>query len=433
MIGNVTRTANSRYARLLIAAGCLSLAGCALPSETGARPETTVHQPPGHTPAPSPDVEPGPPPRDAANAAFWWRIDNPPPDPLQPPYSWYRPLARLPGRPQSFLPHAGDRKTIASTALAAAERIAAEADSDALLIVHRGKVQLERYYRGDATTRFSSHSLAKTLNALAIGVAIRLGHISNVDEPASRWLHEWPDSSRAEIRLRDLLTMSGGFDTPQSTDPGSRFVQVYYGADIGELVRHAAPSAPPGTRYAYDNYNNHALGLVIERTTRQSYLDFLSRHIWQPIGADDAEMLLDRPGGRAYANCCLWATPRDWLRVGLLLLDDGRWRGNRVLPAGWVDQMTTQSAANRHFGFQVFLGSAWLDPKVNRRMARLQGTLAPAATERLFYLIGAGDLQLMVVPDARLVFLRVGKGSASWRDHRLVNALLAGISDPISP
>jgi hypothetical protein len=109
------------------------------------------------------------------------------------------------------------------------------------------------------------------------------------------------------------------------------------------------------------------------------------------------------------------------------MLDDGRWQGRRVLPAGWVARLTEPSSPNAHFGYQVFLGRAWLDPAINRRAAAPGFTGRPASTEHLFYLSGAGNLQLMIVPEAQLVYLRVGGPSPAWHDEALVNALLAGI------
>jgi CubicO group peptidase (beta-lactamase class C family) len=155
--------------------------------------------------------------------------------------------------------------------------MAGDSDSAALLVAHRGVVQLERYFHGDATTTFSSHSMAKTLNALLIGIAISRGEIPSVDASASRWLTEWRNDALSGIRIRDLLTMSGGFDTPQNLDPGSRSLQAFYGSDVLELLRLAAPSAAPGVRYAYDN--NHALGVILERASGRRYSQYLQERL----------------------------------------------------------------------------------------------------------------------------------------------------------
>ncbi len=383
-------------------------------------PTTTTRS----TPAPAPA-----PPRDAANASFWQRWDNIGADPLHSPYEWYQPKAKLAGAPQRWLPEArnADRVFSART-LDAAAQYAEHTNGQALIVLQGGKVQLERYFGGaTADTLFSSHSMARTLNALAVGIAIAAGRIGSVDDPVSKYLPEWNDATRAAITIRHLLTMSSGFQTPPSREPGSAYSQSYYAADIARLTREAQPDVPPGSTWAYDNFNNLALALVLERATGQRYRDFLEQRLWQPLGASDAEMMLDREGGRVFPFCCLWSRPRDWARLGQLLLDRGRVGGRAVVPGDWVDAMAQPSATTPNFGYQVFVGSAWMNPVTNRRATRLGDTNAPALTENLYYASGAGNLLLMVVPERQLVILRVGKESPAWRDQTIPNLLLANL------
>jgi len=372
---------------------------------------------------------PPPPPRDAANAAFWWRIDNPSPNPIDSPYAFYQPLVKLAGAPGPFLPTAATGKTtVPAQALDEAAQFVQASKGKALIVVHRGVVQTERYFDGtDADTAFSAHSMAKTLGAAAVGVAMREGHIKSLDQPASTWLTEWKDPARAGITVRQLLTMSGGFRNQPSKELGSHYIQLHYGADVEAIVREAPVAYAPGTDFAWDNDNSHALGLVIERATGQRYLDYVASRIWQPLGASDAEQLLDRPGGRAMAYCCVWSKPRDWVRVGQMLLDGGSWQGKRVLDESFVRALRSPSAANPLFGYQVNVGPAWQDPRLNRR-ALEQGDDKVAAVEPdMFYMSGVGGLQVVMVPSEQLVILRVGKGSPAWRDHVLPNLLVKAL------
>ncbi|MFG6441553.1 serine hydrolase domain-containing protein [Roseateles sp. LKC17W] len=372
---------------------------------------------------------PPPPPRDAANASFWWRIDNPATNPLDAPYSAYRPLAPLKGAPGPFLPAAEPgRTTVPAAALDDAASFVESSNGRALIVVHRGVVQLERYFHGaDATQDFSAHSMSKTLGALAVGVALREGHIRSVDQPASTWLTEWRDPARSGITVKHLLTMSGGFRNLPSKDLGSHYIQLHYGSDVEAVVRDAPLAYAPGTDFAWDNDNSHALGLVIERATGGRYLDYVASRLWQPLGASDGEQLLDREGGRAMAYCCIWSKPRDWVRVGQMLLDGGVWQGRRLLDEGFVRALRSPSPANPNFGYQVNVGAAWQDPRLNRRARELGEDKVPAVESELFYLSGVGGLQLIVVPSEQLVILRVGKASPAWREHVLANLLVGSL------
>jgi CubicO group peptidase (beta-lactamase class C family) len=91
--------------------------------------------------------------------------------------------------------------------------------------------------------------------------------------------------------------MSSGIPTKFSTDPASPFMQSYYGASVERIVANAPLVAEPGKAFFYDNHNNHAISLIIERVAKTSYLSFVSQNIWRPLGASDANMMLDHPGG----------------------------------------------------------------------------------------------------------------------------------------
>lgn len=375
-----------------------------------------------------------PPPRDALNASFWQRIDNPAPDPISPPRAWYRPLTAIPGAAGPFLGAAAPgRTTVPAQALEEASQFAEATGSYGLIVVHRGVVQLERYY-GDhgAASQFSSHSMAKTLAALAVGAALAEGRIASLDQPASTWLTEWRDPGRQAITVRQLLEMSSGLRTPFASEPGSHYIQQHYGADIEAIVRDAVPAQPPGQGFAFDQDNAHALNLVIERATGQPYHRYLAQRIWQPLGAADAEIVLDRDGGRAYAYCCVWALPRDWVRVGQMLLDGGRWQGRQIVPATYVQEMFKPSAANPHAGLQLLRGAAWLDPQVNRLLDKMRPTLTGSVADDLVYATGLGQI-LALVPSEQLLILRVGKFTMSWRDQVLPNLLVAALRQARQP
>jgi CubicO group peptidase (beta-lactamase class C family) len=377
--------------------------------------------------ATQPQVLP-PPPRDEKNASFWHRIDFPPPVPIFPPDDWYSPLTPLEGRPGPFIEVAKPAKVAFSArTIEQATNYADLAAGDALLVARDGVLQLEHYADGKPGSdahRFSTHSMTRGLGALAIGILVDRKVIKSIDDSASVYIREWRDDPRKAITIRQLLEMSSGIKADFNTDPGSAYMQAYYGADVEQIVAHAPLVNAPGTTYFFDSHNNHAIGLIVERASGLPYQEFVSRNIWQKLGAADAQMMLDRPGGRVMAFCCTLVTPRDWLRVGELLRDGGSWRGQRIVSAAWVREMRKPSAANAHYGLQLFLGSAWMDGGINGRYAKQKDTLEPIHSEQAFYLTGAGDINLMVVPEQKLTILRTGHPSADFRFHVLPNLLI---------
>ncbi len=371
-------------------------------------------------------------PRDEANASFWNRLDTVGADPLFPALSWYQPLGVLRGAPGPFIPLAneGDQSFSPQT-IDEVTSFADATNGDALLVAHDGVLQIEHYTPGGSDTPthdFSAHSMSRVLGAVAIGILIDRGLIPSVDVPASTYLPEWRNDARRTITIRELLTMSSGIQAKFTTDPASPYMQSYYGADVERIVANAPLVAEPGKTFFYDNHNNHALSLIIERVSKTPYITFVSRNIWRPLGASDAHVMLDHPGGRAMAYCCTIVTPRDWLRVGEMLRMGGIWNHRRIVSAAWVSQMRQPSAANPNFGFQLFLGSAWMNPEINRQLAKQQATLEPIHANEAFYVSGAGDINLMVIPEQKLTILRTGRASPYWRFHVIPNVLIDSLS-----
>ena len=254
-----------------------------------------------------------------------------------------------------------------------------------LLVARGDTILVERYqYAQHDRHRFMSWSMAKTVTAMLIGLAIAEGRIRSVDDPAAVYVPALADTEYGRTSLRHLLQMSSGV----------RFVEEYTGKDdvarlsagtygqIGsggvEAVRQFnVRAAPPGTKFYYASVETQVLGLVIRHAVGRTLADYLQEKIWEPIGAEaDATWLIDRSGQEA-AYCCINAVLRDYARLGLLLAHDGNWRGRKIIPAAWITEATIvrpdqpQPSAGG-YGYQVWLLGG------ERRMFALRGVRGQA-------------------------------------------------------
>jgi CubicO group peptidase (beta-lactamase class C family) len=216
-------------------------------------------------------------------------------------------------------------------------------------------------------------------------------------------------------------------------------MRQFLGSDLTAEVLKPRLAHRAGVDWSHRNVEPQLLALVVERATGMRYAEWLSVKLWKPIGAADAWLYLDHPGGLAHADCCLVAAQGDWLRIGRLLLDDGVWDGDRVLPAGWVNAMRRPSRGNPNYGFQLWLGS----PYVARRAysagdePRAARASEPYAADDVVFLDGAGDNRMWIVRSAGLVILRTGEEPAKpadWDDARIPNLILRAVRDrPVAP
>lgn len=333
------------------------------------------------------------------------------------------------GTGADFAHEAAARTGLSADALAAAQAYADAQGSFALIVAKGGRIVHERYAEGfGPASKFSTASMHKAVLALAYGAAVKAGKLT-LEDRLDTHLAEFSGRAEGAITLRQLLQMSGGLNPPEGDGKGapSLFAQMMFGEDIRALAGQHVQVRPAGTVFAYSNGSTQLAGQALEAAIGERYAPWLSRVLWAPLGAGDAEVWLDRPGGNPHFFCCLQATPRDWLRVGELLRLEGRVGDSQVVDADWVRTVVAPSPLNANFGMNIWRGA----PHAPLRSYGLGVALKMPAREAfarddVIYIDGAGGQRVYVVPSEALVIVRVGRPSQDWDDSVLVNLVLGG-------
>lgn len=235
------------------------------------------------------------------------------------------------------------------------------------VVLHDGLIAGERYAPGyDKNTRNLSFSEGKSIEATLLGILVGDGHL-DVDDPAP--IKEWeaPDA-RSQITIRNLMNMASGLDCnnfplthPLHFTPLNHHSIGYndgvnaFQASVSPLLRFM-----PGTVNRYRNCDLLAVGKIIRETVERQYdvpyLAFPQRYLFDRIGVRSAVLEPD-PFGNFLLNGHDYLSTRDWARFGLLYLQDGIFNGERVLPEGWADFVSTPSAANPGYGAFFWLAT----------------------------------------------------------------------------
>lgn len=341
---------------------------------------------------------------------------------------WYRPRYPVPGNPTPP-PWTVVAPTEAPGELSPAvlEEVAAFAEAQnsvALLVLHRDRLIFERYWQGQGPEdAVNGMSMTKNLLGLMFGVALAEGHIQSLGDRVGDYLPEWANDPRGDITLEDLLYMQSGLRNDDRTDSlSSDLVKLYGGSNLRRLALSIPQVQPPGQGYEYNNINSQLLAFVLEAATGEPFGDYLSSRLWQPLGAEDAFLWMDRPRGSAKAFCCFFATASDWLRVGHLLLHQGKVGDHAVIPAGWIDQMRRDSPLEPTYGLHLWIKARTPDyPNVNA--ASSLPFLDPAA----FYLDGRHHQKVYVLPSHDLVIVRLGEDPPDWDDAVIPNTLIEAL------
>lgn len=255
----------------------------------------------------------------------------------------------------------------------------------ALLIAKDGHILVERYqYARRDDMRFTSFSMAKTITSMLFGIAMAEGKIRSLDDTADTYVPELKGSEYGRTPLKALLSMSSGVtfrEVYDGTDDVSKlaregFVGLGPGGP-GVLRQFSARERAPDTKFSYASAETQVLGAVVVAATGKSLADYAGEKIWRPLGAEaDASWLVDRAGLEA-AFCCFQAVARDWLRLGLMLANDGAWNGRQIVPRDWIVAATSVAparghlapgTATRYFGYGY---QTWIFPGPGRTFALL--------------------------------------------------------------
>lgn len=349
------------------------------------------------------------------------------------PTSFFQPqIAVAGGRAQP--PVRARRPGIAPAALAAADDYARATKSTALLVWQDGKLQHDWYAPATGPDTIShTYHMQYTPLVLLVGMAIADGRIASLDTPAATYLPEWRDDARAKITIRNLLQQNAGLDLRRDAHYSeglyTRDARAYWGSHTKEvLVREYPALYPPGTRFDYNYVVPEILSVILQRATGMPYQRYLSVRLWKPLGNKTAYLWLNRPGGEAHVDAGLFSAPTDWLNVGRLILDRGRWNGRQLVPAAFIDEMRKPSATNPNFGF-MYLGSPFAPVRrmaTDPRVTYVVKSAEPFAAPDVAYIDGYGGQRVYVIPSRRMVIVRVGDVARDWDNSRLVNLILGG-------
>ena len=325
---------------------------------------------------------------------------------------------------------------ISETALDAAQEFAAARKSSAFLVWHEGKLVREAYFNGaDRDFLVNAKSLAKPITAILIGRAIAQGHITSLDQSVADFITEWQGTPKAAITVRHLLDMRSGL-LPQGfgggpEDPLNR--AYLHPRHIDVIINEYPLVNEPGTRYEYANANSELVAEVIERATGQRYDHYLTNELLEKIGAAGGTVWFNRPDGEPHSGCCIQLPAQTFLRFGQLVLDDGVWNGERLLPEGYVAQMRTASPENPHAGLGVYVageyvrGRGAMNPEVDAGKTLHS---EPYAAADLFLFDGNGSQVVYIVPSQNLIILRTGDWPSAqlpWDNSVLPNTIIGGI------
>ena len=236
--------------------------------------------------------------------------------------------------------------------------------SAALLVVHDGKLRLERYGLGfDESGRWTSFSVAKSFTSTLVGAALKDGFIKSLDDKVSLYIPELKGSAYEEVSVQQLLTMTSGVKWNEDYDDPNSDVAKFNnhkpeagGEALVSYMRKLPRDVPAGTRWLYSTGETNLVGTLVQRATQKPLATYLAEKVWGPAGMEQQATWLLSKTGQEIGGCCVQASPRDYAHMGQFILNGAKVNGQSIVPEDWLAQATTKRAdigtPGRGYGYQ---------------------------------------------------------------------------------
>jgi len=206
-----------------------------------------------------------------------------------------------------------------------------------LLVIKDGRLIAEDYFHEGAIERKDRiQSVTKSFTGMLVGIAIDQGLLGGTNEKMLDFFPETAgqitDPRKMQITIRELLEMRSGYPSEESHE------DLWAGLLSGHYVPliEAFPlTADPGTKFQYSNLSSNWLGIIVSRESGLTLKSFAQEHLFGPLGINPGEWGTDAEG---HNNGCgdLHLTARDMAKFGQLILDDGLWDGEEIIPESWI-------------------------------------------------------------------------------------------------
>ncbi|MDP5169984.1 MAG: beta-lactamase family protein [Bacteroidia bacterium] len=238
--------------------------------------------------------------------------------------------------------------------------IALEAKLDSLastgfLIIRNDTILYEKYLMGASEeSRFTSFSVSKSITSLLIGIAIDEGKIGSIQDPVDQYLPYLKGSGWEGISIENVLQMASGikfsevYADPDADINQMMFEQFVYFKPLSEWIAGFEAEKPAGETFHYQSINTVMLSLILAEVYGKTTSELLQEKIWQPMGAEYSASWSTDEYGSEMSFGFLNAALRDYAKIGLMMLHQGKINGTQIVPSDWVDQVTHISDAAHH-------------------------------------------------------------------------------------
>lgn len=289
----------------------------------------------------------------------------------------------------------------------------------ALLVVKDGVILGEAYGPNiEPTTPLLGWSMAKSVTAILLGI---LEYQGKVSVESTSLFEQWQNDERANLTVEQLLQMSSGLAFDETYAPGSDATHMLFTADSASDVAIQSPlDKQPSSHFSYSSGTTNLLSRYISSLFNynpQAVQNFVQSELFEPLGMVHSEFEMDASGvmvGSSY----LYASGRDWARLGWLMVNEGEINSKRILAKSWINRAEQPNSSDNdaRYGYQFWLNSG------------TEKMRWPSLPTDAYAMMGNRKQSVMMIPSENLVLVRLGWTSGDYPMEQNYKKLLDALT-----
>lgn len=278
------------------------------------------------------------------------------------------------------------------------DSVNAQFNTLAFLVIQKDSILHEKYFEDYSKETISnSFSMAKTVLSMITGIAIKEGKLS-VNDAVNSYIPEFIPEKDSALKVKHLLTMTSGMNFRESYgNPFGFMAKAYYGTNLKELTKGYELEKTPGTEHNYLGGNNLLLSFLLEKATGMKVGEYGSKKLWSKLGMEqDAKWILDHEDGDEKTFSGIFATARDYAKLGELYMNKGNAYGDQIIDSSYVKASITPINVVDVDGLNTdYYGYSWW-------LTEYEGN-------EVYYLRGILGQYVFCVPSKDLIIVRLGR------------------------
>lgn len=213
--------------------------------------------------------------------------------------------------------------------------------ADACIVIRQGKI-VQELYSARYRVPIYAMSSTKSITGLLVGMLIEDGKIKSIDEPVCNYINQWCTGEKAQVTLRHLLSMTSGL--PRMWEEGVASV-----GDKNPFVIKLPLKSEPGKTWNYSNEGVQMLSPILDKAAGEPIQDYARKRLFEPLGMSQTRFHLDTKG-HAWTYADMETSARDFARIGLLMLNKGKWENRQIVSQQWI-KLSTEPSQNLNSGY----------------------------------------------------------------------------------